>query len=67
MLAYVRGGRFLIALNLTGEQRGLALEGRTGVVVLSARGAREATRPVAGELRLGADDAAIVALDRGAS
>ena len=30
VLAYLRGGRFLVALNLTGEPRTLALDGRAG-------------------------------------
>ena len=61
VFAYVRGGRFLVVLNLTGEERGLSLAGRSGEVVLSARGGREGER-AAGDLRLAADDALIVRL-----
>ena len=61
VLAYIRGGRFLVALNLAGEERALTLDGRAGAVVLSASGEREGTR-VAGELRLPGDDAVIVRL-----
>jgi alpha-glucosidase len=67
VLAYVRGGRFLVALNLTGEERALDLGGRAGRVVLSARGERDATRVAGRELRLDADDAVIVRLDGGAA
>jgi alpha-glucosidase len=56
VLAYLRGGRFLVALNLTGEERVLPLDGRAGQDALGDRG------PVAGELRLAADDARIVRL-----
>jgi alpha-glucosidase len=56
VLAYVRGGRFLVALNLTGDERALALGGRTGEDVLGGRGR------VAGELRLAPDDALVVRL-----
>jgi alpha-glucosidase len=61
VLAYVRGGRLLVALNLTGEERALALDGRAGEVVLSARGP-EAGERVAGELRIAGDDALVIRL-----
>jgi alpha-glucosidase len=56
VLAYLRGGRFLVALNLTGEERALALDGRAGKDVLGDGGR------VAGELRLGPDAALVVRL-----
>jgi alpha-glucosidase len=58
VLAYVRGGRFLVALNLTGDERALALAGRTGADMLGGRG------HVAGELRLAPHDALVVRLAR---
>jgi alpha-glucosidase len=61
VLAYVRGARFLVALNLAGEERALPLDGRAGDVVLSASGEREGAH-AAGELRLPGDDAVIVRL-----
>jgi alpha-glucosidase len=61
VLAYVRGGAFLVALNLTGDERALALDGRAGEIALSTSGAREGAR-VAGELRLAGDDGVIVRL-----
>ena len=59
VLAYVRGGRFLVALNFTGEERTVRLDGMAGEVVLSALGRADGQR-VARELRLAGDDAVIV-------
>jgi len=61
VLAYVRGGRFLVALNLTGHKRALPLGSLSGAVVLSAAGEAEGQR-AAGELRLAGDDAVVVRL-----
>ena len=61
LLAYVRGGRFLVALNLTGEERSLALGDLAGEVVLSARGTVDGAA-IARELRLAGDDAVVVRL-----
>ena len=55
--------RDVIALNLTGEERAVALGGRAGQVVMSARGERDGTRAAGAELRLAGDDAVIVRLD----
>jgi alpha-glucosidase len=59
VLAYVRGGRFLVALNLTASAH--ALDVPAGEVVLSARGERDGER-VAGDLRLAGDDALVIRL-----
>jgi alpha-glucosidase len=59
VLAYVRGGRFLVALNFTGEERAVRLAGMAGEVVLSALGRADGQR-VARELLLAGDDAVIV-------
>ncbi len=59
MLAYVRGGRFLVALNLTGEER--VVDVPAGIVALSARGGREGEQ-VAGATALAGDDALVVGL-----
>ena len=58
VLAYLRGGRFLVALNLTGEPRTLALDGRAGTV---AAGPRAGER-VAGDLALHPDDGLVIRL-----
>ena len=42
VLAYLRGGRFLVALNLTGDERALALDGLAGEDVLASAGGRVA-------------------------
>ena len=59
VLAYVRGGRFLVALNLTGEER--VVDVPAGIVALSARGGREGEQ-VAGATALAGDDALVVGL-----
>jgi alpha-glucosidase len=59
VLAYVRGGRFLVALNLTGEER--IVDMPAGIVALSARGGREGEQ-VAGATALAGDDALVVGL-----
>jgi alpha-glucosidase len=61
VFAFVRGGCFLVALNLTDDERTLALGDRAGEVVLTARGEGEGAR-AAGELPLPGDDAVIVRL-----
>ena len=61
VLAYVRGGRFLVALNFTSDERAVRLDGRAGEVVLSALGRADGER-IAGELRLAGDDAVIARL-----
>ena len=61
MLAYRRGDSILVALNLTGEERTLALGELAGEVVLSARGVADGLR-VSGALGLAGDDAVIVRL-----
>jgi hypothetical protein len=61
VFAFVRGGCFLVALNLTDDERTLALGDRVGEVVLTARGEGEGAR-AAGELPLPGDDAVIVRL-----
>jgi glycosidase len=59
VLAYLRGGRFLVALNLTPDARPVSLDGIAGEVVLSARGLADGQR-VSGRLELAGDDAVIV-------
>jgi alpha-glucosidase len=61
VLAYVRGGRFLVALNLTEDERSLDLGALAGEVVLSAARGGEGRR-VAGDLQLAGDDAVIARL-----
>jgi alpha-glucosidase len=60
LLAYLRGGRFLVALNLAPAPR--ALDVPAGEVVLSARGERDGERVASGELRLAGDDALVIRL-----
>jgi alpha-glucosidase len=63
-LVYVRaaaGERMLVALNLTGEAREVALAEEAGEVVLTT-GLDRAGERVAGELRVGPDEGVIVAL-----
>jgi alpha-glucosidase len=61
VLANVQGERFLVALNLTAQER--VLEAPAGDVVLSARGEREGAH-VAGEIALAAADALVIRLTR---
>ena len=61
VLAYLRGDSILVALNLTGEERTLALGELAGEVLLSARGVADGLR-VSGSLGLAGDDAVIVRL-----
>jgi alpha-glucosidase len=61
VLAYVRGGAILVALNLTGEERALELGELAGEVVLSARGLVDGER-LHGSAPLAPDDALVVRL-----
>ena len=62
VLAYVRGERYLVALNLTAEERSLALGELAGEVVLSARGPPAVSRS-RGRCGFPGDEALVVRLD----